>query len=246
MSTTAVSQEKHSIQGKERFKQLRSRLDGEVFTDNIRLTMYSTDASDYRERPMAVVYPRHDADIRELIRFANEEKITLIPRAAGTSLAGQVVGNGVVVDISRYMNQILEINEKERWVRVQPGVILDELNVALKHTGLFFGPETSTSNRSMLGGMIGNNSCGLHSIVHGTTRDHTISINAVLSDGSQAEFGPMDEKMLNEKLKHEGLEGDIYRGLEEILKDPQNQKEIVDHFPDPAVVRRNTGYALDE
>ena len=158
------------IPGEDKFNQLRARLDGEVFTDNIRLTMYSTDASDYRERPMAVVYPRHEADIRELVKFATAEKITLIPRTAGTSLAGQVVGSGVIVDVSHHMNKILEINEKERWVSVQPGVVLDELNIALKHTGLFFSPETSTSSRSMIGGMIGNNSCGLHSIVHGTTR----------------------------------------------------------------------------
>ena len=144
------------------------------------------------------------------------------------------------------MTEILEINEKERWVRVQPGVVLDELNVALKQTGLFFSPETSTSNRSMIGGMIGNNSCGLHSIVHGTTRDHTLSVRAVLADGTLAEFGSLDQEMLQEKLELDGLEGSIYRGLQEILQDPDNQREIVDQFPDPKVVRRNTGYALDE
>ena len=122
-------------------------------------------------------------DIRELVRFAREDKLTLIPRTAGTSLAGQVVGSGIVVDVSKHMTEILEINEKERWVRVQPGVVLDELNIALKSTGLFFSPETSTSNRSMIGGMIGNNSCGLRSLVYGTTRDHTLSVRAVLSDG---------------------------------------------------------------
>ena len=246
MSVSTQEPAKLATKGKEIFNQLRARLDGEVFTDNLRLTMYSTDASDYRERPMAVIYPRNDSDIREIISFANAEKITLIPRTAGTSLAGQVVGSGVVVDVSRYMSKILEINEKERWVRVQPGVILDELNVALKDTGLFFSPETSTSNRSMIGGMIGNNSCGLHSIVHGTTRDHTISVKAVLSDGTQAEFGPLDQEMLKEKLALEGMEGNIYRGLQGILDNPENQKEILDHFPDPGVVRRNTGYALDE
>jgi len=246
MSLSTQAAAEPTIKGKELFNQLRARLDGEVFTDNIRLAMYSTDASDYRERPMAVVYPRNDSDIGEIIRFANTEKITLIPRTAGTSLAGQVVGSGVVVDVSRHMSKILEINEKERWVRVQPGVILDELNVALKDTGLFFSPETSTSNRSMIGGMIGNNSCGLHSIVHGTTRDHTISVKAVLSDGSLAEFGPLDQELLDTKLELEGLEGNIYRGLQDILKNPENQKEIQDQFPDPDVVRRNTGYALDE
>jgi FAD/FMN-containing dehydrogenase/Fe-S oxidoreductase len=232
--------------GKINFTELRARFDGEVFTDNIRLIIYSTDASDYRERPLAVVYPRHEADIRELVRFAARENLTLIPRTAGTSLAGQVVGNGIVVDVSRHMTGILEIDEKERWVRVQPGVILDELNIALKHTGLFFSPETSTSNRSMIGGMIGNNSCGLHSIIHGTTRDHTLSVRAVLSDGSVTEFGPLDHEELKAKLKLDGLEGTIYRELHNILVDPDNQREILEQYPDPGVVRRNTGYALDE
>ncbi len=229
-----------------RFDELHATLDGDLFTDRIHLIMYSTDASDYREKPLAVVYPRHEKDIREIIRFASHEKITLIPRAAGTSLAGQVVGSGIVVDVSKYMTGILEINEQEHWVRVEPGVILDELNLVLKDTGLFFSPEPSTSNRSMIGGMVGNNSCGLHSIVHGTTRDHTISIKAVLADGSVALFEPLDQESLKGKIKLEGLEGSIYRELHDILQDPENQEEIVAQFPDPGVVRRNTGYALDE
>jgi FAD/FMN-containing dehydrogenase/Fe-S oxidoreductase len=212
----------------------------------LRRILYSTDASDYREQPMAVVYPRHENDIRELVRFAGQNSIPLIPRTAGTSLAGQVVGSGVVVDMSRYMNSILEVNEKQHWVRVEPGVILDELNIALRPTGLFFSPETSTSNRSMIGGMIGNNSCGLHSLVHGTTRDHTISVRAVLSDASVAEFGPLSSDEFREKLDNEGYEGQIYREIHAMLSDPDNQKGIVSGFPDPGVVRRNTGYALDE
>jgi len=208
--------------------------------------MYATDASDYREVPQAVVYPKHESDLRELVRFAQENGISLIPRTAGTSLAGQVVGSGVVVDMSRHMNKILEVNEKERWVRVEPGVILDELNIALRSTGLFFSPETSTSNRSMIGGMIGNNSCGLHSLVHGATRDHTLSVRAILSDASLAEFGPLTSEEFKKKLDKEGLEGQIYRELHSMLSDPANQEEIVSGFPDPAVVRRNTGYALDE
>ncbi len=208
--------------------------------------MYATDASDYKEIPQAVVYPKHEADIRELVRFAGENSITLIPRTAGTSLAGQVVGKGIVVDMSRHMTRILEINEKERWVKVEPGVILDELNIALRSTGLFFSPETSTSNRSMIGGMIGNNACGLHSLVHGTTRDHTLSVRAVLSDASVCEFGPLSSDEFNNLLDKEGLEGQIYREFNSMLSDPANQDEIVSGFPDPRVVRRNTGYALDE
>ncbi len=225
---------------------LQARVDGQVHTDSLRRIMYATDASDYREVPEAVVYPTGEQDIRELIRYAREHRVTLIPRAAGTSLAGQVVGNGIVVDISRHMNNILEINEKERWVRVQPGIILDELNLQIRHTGLFFPPETSTSNRSMIGGMIGNNSCGLHSLIYGDTRRHTLSIRAVLGDGSVAEFGPLNDADFKKKLEIEGLEGQIYREINEILSSPENQKEILKEYPDPGVVRRNTGYALDE
>lgn len=225
---------------------LQARIDGELYTDRLRLLMYATDASDYKEVPRAVAYPKNESDIRELVRFASESNITLIPRTAGTSLAGQVVGNGVVVDMSRHMTGILEINEKERWVRVEPGVILDELNIALRPTGLFFSPETSTSNRSMIGGMIGNNSCGLHSLVHGSTRDHTLSVRSVLSDASVCEFGPLNLEEFTQKLDKEGIEGDIYREIHGMLNDPANQEEIVAGFPDPGVVRRNTGYALDE
>jgi len=210
------------------------------------LLIYATDASDYKEVPLAVAYPKHEADIRELVRFASENKISLIPRTAGTSLAGQVVGKGIVVDMSRHMTGILEINEQEGWVRVEPGVVLDELNIALRSTGLFFSPETSTSNRSMIGGMIGNNSCGLHSLVHGTTRDHTLSVRAVLSDASVCEFGPLNTDDFKQKLEKEGIEGHIYRELNTMLSNPENQDEIVRGFPDPKVVRRNTGYALDE
>jgi FAD/FMN-containing dehydrogenase/Fe-S oxidoreductase len=238
---------KSSAQIKEfAFDELRARLDGELFTDRLRQIMYSTDASDYKEYPQAVVYPSHENDIRELVRFAREHQVSLIPRTAGTSLAGQVVGNGVVVDVSRHMTRILEINELERWVRVEPGVVLDELNLALKSTGLFFSPETSTSNRSMIGGMIGNNSCGLRSLVHGATRDHVRSIRAVLSDASVCEFGSLDSEGFSDKLQNEGLEGDIYREINRMLGDPKNQAEIIREFPDPDVVRRNTGYALDE
>lgn len=235
------TQIKHSL-----FDELRARFDGELHTDRLRRLMYSTDASDYKENPQAVAYPRHEEDIRELVRFAHKNQLSLIPRTAGTSLAGQVVGNGMVVDFSRHMTRILEVNEKERWVRVEPGVVLDELNIALKSTGLFFSPETSTSNRSMIGGMIGNNSCGLHSLIYGATRDHTLSIRAVLSDASVAEFASLDQAGFREKLDSEGLEGEIYREINTILSDEKNQSEILEGFPDPRVVRRNTGYALDE
>ncbi len=153
--------------------------------------LYATDASVYQELPLAVALPRHAEDIKRLIAFAARHKITLIPRAAGTSLAGQVVGNGLVVDISKHFDKILEINAEEKWVRVQPGVIRDDLNKHLAAHGLLFGPETSTASRAMIGGMIGNNSCGLHSLIWGSTRDHLLEVKVLFADGSKATFSEM-------------------------------------------------------
>ncbi len=226
--------------------ELSSRLEGELLTDSSNLIIYSTDASAYRELPLAVALPKSDNDIRELILFANQQNITLIPRGAGTSLAGQVVGKGIVVDISRYMNRILEVNPVDRWVRVQPGVVLDELNVSLKSYGLFFAPETSTSNRCMIGGMLGNNSSGLHSLIYGTTREHTLEIKGFLSDGSEVEFRNLNSKEFELKCELQSLEGNIYRHIRDLLSGSENLKKIDNEFPDKSIVRRNTGYALDE
>lgn len=224
---------------------LRSEFEGEIFTDETQRLLYATDASAYREVPAGVARPKNDSDIRKLIRFANETNVPLIPRTAGTSLAGQVVGPGLVVDVSRHMNRILEINPAGHWVDVQPGVILDELNKAVEKYGLFFGPETSTSSRCMIGGMVGNNSCGAHSILYGSTRDHVRSVKGFLSDGSGVEFRelPVDEFM--EKCNGNSLENNIYRQIHGMLSDQQNQENIRREYPDPAIHRRNTGYALD-
>ena len=145
---------------------------------------YSTDASVYRELPLGVSYPETVEDVFALLEEARKRKTHLIPRAGGTSICGQVVGSGIVCDISRHWNKILEINQSGRWARVQPGVVRDDLNLALKPYGLFFSPETSTSNRCCIGGMLGNNSCGTHSLVYGSTRHHVLEATVVLSDGS--------------------------------------------------------------
>ncbi|HPM09502.1 MAG TPA: FAD-linked oxidase C-terminal domain-containing protein [Paludibacter sp.] len=222
-----------------------SNFSGDFYTDNIHLTLYATDASAYREYPLAVAYPKTKEDIIELVRFAGAQKVNLIPRTAGTSLAGQVVGKGIVVDVSRYMTEVLELNVEEKWVRVQPGVILDELNKFLAVHGLFFGPETSTSNRCMIGGMVGNNACGAHSLIYGSTRDHLLSVKTILSDGSEAEFKALSLEEFNEKCKLSSLEGKIYHQLQIALSDPYNQQEIRAQYPDPQLHRRNTGYAID-
>lgn len=232
---------------KQLLEQLSNRLSGELYYDlsaehQMQLMAYSTDASVYQEKPLAVAIPQHDEDIKTIISFANAHSITIIPRAAGTSLAGQVVGNGIVVDISKHFNQMIEVNIEERWCRVQPGVIRDDLNHYLKGFGLMYGPETSTANRAMIGGMVGNNSCGLHSIVWGSARDHLIEATVILSDGSTAVFKDID---LQDAVHSNGLEGNIYQSLFELLQQKQNQTLIHQNFPSKEVVRRNTGYALD-
>ncbi|HQD10824.1 MAG TPA: FAD-binding oxidoreductase, partial [Flavihumibacter sp.] len=164
---------------------LAGRLEGDLYFDDTMRILYATDASAYRELPLAVAIPRNLADLKTLIEFAHTEKTSLIPRTAGTSLAGQVVGAGIVVDVSKYFNQILELNVAEKWVRVQPGVVRDELNMFLQPHGLLFGPETSTANRAMIGGMVGNNSCGSNSVVYRSTREHLLEVKALLSDGTE-------------------------------------------------------------
>ena len=204
------------------FDQLQSVFSGELYFENKGLdaaikTVYATDASEYQERPLAVAIPKTIADIKALIAFATEKKISLIPRAAGTSLAGQVVGSGMVVDISKHFTAILELNEKEKWVRVQPGVIRDDLNAFLKPFGLMFGPETSTANRAMIGGMIGNNSCGLHSIIWGTTRDNLLETNVILGDGTETVFKGLTKPQLDNECMGSGTESDLYKALKALV-----------------------------
>jgi len=220
-------------------------LEGELKYDIITTTIYSTDASAYKERPLAVTWPTGADDIRKILAYARINKTGVTLRAGGTSLAGQVVSSGIIVDISRHMTKILEINKEEHWVRVEPGVVLDELNMKLKEYNLFFGPETSTSNRCNIGGMVGNNACGSHSLVYGSTRDHTIELKTLLSDGSEALFGQIDSEEFKIRCGLNNLEGSIYRNINLILNNKTNRDHIIKEFPDPKIKRRNTGYALD-
>lgn len=225
--------------------ELSQNLNGEIYTDQKTRILYATDASAYRELPLAVVRPKDINDLKKLVAFANEHQTSLIPRTAGTSLAGQVVGNGIVVDVSKHFTEILELNKEERWVRVQPGVILDELNMFLKPHGLFFGPETSTASRCMIGGMVGNNACGSHSIIYGTTRDHTLSTKVILSDGNEVEFRALNQSEFENKLNGDHLENKIYQHIHTVLSDKENQTNIRNEYPDKSIYRRNTGYAID-
>lgn len=218
---------------------------GQIHDEDLYRRLYAVDASAYREMPMAVAYPTDEEDVVSLVKFANETKIPLIPRAAGTSLAGQVVGKGIVVDVSRFMTKIHEVNEEQGWVRLQPGVIRDDLNKYLRPYNLFFGPETSTANRAMIGGMIGNNSCGSNSIVYGSTREHLLEVKAVLSDGTTTTFKSLSHSEFEKKCDQQDLEGRLYRNIKELLSNEDNRHEIEKEFPKKSIPRRNTGYALD-
>lgn len=229
----------------ELLKQLALTLDGEFYTDETMRTLYATDASAYREMPLAVAIPANINDLKKLIGFAGKHHTSLIPRTAGTSLAGQVVGSGIVVDVSRSFTSILELNKEENWVRVQPGVIRDELNIFLKPHGLFFGPETSTANRAMIGGMVGNNSCGSNSIVYRSTREHLLEVKVLLSDGSETVFKAMDMDEFHSRCEGNTLEANIYATTRRLLSHYENQVEIRKEFPKQTVERRNTGYAVD-
>lgn len=225
---------------------LKDHLEGELFVDKLTTALYATDASVYRKIPMAVAYPKNEADIKKLILFAKENHIGLIPRTAGTSLAGQCVGEGIVVDVSKYFTEILSLDTDKNQVTVQPGVIRDELNQYLAPFGLFFGPNTSTSNRCMIGGMVGNNSSGTTSIQYGVTRDKVVSMKTFLSDGSKVQFNTLSQNEFLGKMALETFEGDIYRNIHKELINKEIQEEILAEFPKPQIHRRNTGYAVDE
>ncbi|NNM18366.1 MAG: FAD-binding protein [Croceitalea sp.] len=225
---------------------LADQLEGELNHDSLTKALYATDASVYRKLPMAVAFPKNAEDLKKLIAFASEHSTTLVPRTAGTSLAGQCVGEGIIVDTSRYFTKIVQLDEKKQQIVVQPGVIRDELNRYLKPHGLFFGPNTSTSNRCMIGGMVGNNSSGTTSIQYGVTRDKVVAIKAILSDGSEAVFGDLDADQFQIKAKQRNLEGRIYHALHEELSKASVQAEIINEFPKKEIHRRNTGYAVDE
>jgi FAD/FMN-containing dehydrogenase/Fe-S oxidoreductase len=222
---------------------LSAYIDGELAADMTSRRLYATDASIYQQIPMGVVYPRNETDCVEIVKFATTHGYPLIPRAAGTSLAGQCVGEGLVVDVSRHMTSVSAPDVANRRVTVGPGVVLDDLNDRLVVDGLFFGPDASTSNRCTIGGMIGNNACGSHSIYYGTTRDHVVSMRTILHDGSVVTFGDIETGELTAKLELDTLEGAVYRSVYRAVE--EHRDAILAAYPNPEVTRRNTGYPLD-
>ncbi len=215
-----------------------------IHTDEQTRRLYANDASMYEDLPQGVSFPRSTADIQQLVHQANQKEFSITARSGGTSLAGQATGSGVIMDVSRRMTELLELNTREKYAHVEPGVIRDTLNRSAAAHDLQFGPDTATTNRCMIGGMIGNNSCGIYSIKHKTTREHILEIEAVLSDGSIATFKPLTNQELEQKKQLQTLEGYIYRSIVQLIE--ENRKQILAAYPHPEIIRRNTGYALDK
>ena len=223
-------------------EELKRDVAGEVRFDKMTRLLYSTDASIYQIEPIGVVIPRSDEDVEAVIETADRHGVPVLPRGGGTSLAGQTVGEAIVIDFSKYMRRVLEVNQEERWVRTQPGIILDELNHQLLPYDLQFAPDPSTSNRANVGGALGNNSCGAHSILWGKTIDNVLEMDVVLSNGDRAHFGPLDEVQLEAKTTTAGFEGEVYRKLLPI--GDASRDEVEARYP--KILRRVSGYNLDE
>ncbi|MEM6348443.1 MAG: FAD-linked oxidase C-terminal domain-containing protein [Bacteroidota bacterium] len=221
---------------------LRQAIRGEVLTDETSLGLYSTDASVYQIRPLAVVCPWDEADVKAAIKITAEHQVSILPRGGGTSLAGQTVGRSLVLDFSKHLNQVIELNVEEQWVRVQPGMVRDELNAFLAPHGLHFAPDPATSSRANVGGMVGNNSSGTKSILYGKTVDHVLEAKVLLADGTEMLMESLDQVAYQAKCEQTDREGDIYRGFAERIH--QHREEIEKRFP--KVMRRVGGYNLDE
>ena len=223
-------------------QELGKVISGDVRFDPYSRAIYSTDASIYQIEPLGVVMPRTKEDVIATVELARQYGVPILPRGGGTSLAGQTVGKAIVMDMSKYMNNILEVNTEERWARVQPGIVLEELNQRIRDTGLFFTPDPATSNRSNVGGAIGNNSCGSHSIVYGKTVDQVRELETVLSSGDLAQLGPLTPSQLESRLVMDGLEGQIYRDVTDIIRSTAG--DVEERYP--KIMRRVGGYNLEQ
>ena len=223
-------------------RELCEAVEGEVYFDETRRGLYATDASIYQEFPVCVVLPKHDEDVRAAMDLAVRHGVSILPRGGGTSLAGQTVGASMVLDLSRHMDRILEVNAEERWVRVQPGVIRDNLNKHLADHGLHFAPDPATSSRANVGGMIGNNSAGMRSIVYGKTVDHLLETRVRLSDGTEMTCGTLTPTAWQAQEAGDGRAASVHRAFRTLIE--ANHSEITARYP--KVMRRSCGYNLDE
>jgi len=223
-------------------RELESAIEGEVRFDKISRALYSTDASVYQIEPLGVVIPRTQQDLVRVVEICASRRCPLTLRGGGTSQAGQAVGEGLHVDISKYLNRVLEVNAAERWARIEPGIVLDELNAHLKQYGLRFPIDVSTASRATLGGMMANNSSGARSVLYGKTIDHVLEQKVVLADGSLAHFRPLDVGELEAALETRTMEGECYRTVRRLAS--ECAAEVERRFP--KVMRRVAGYNLDE
>ena len=184
---------RETVQGVADFlAELSGRVRGELRTDTYTRILYSTDASIYQVMPHGVLIARDEEDVHAAVEAAARHKVPILPRAAGSSLAGQAVNEALVIDTSRFLDRVVELDTEERWIRLQPGIVLDALNGYLRPHGLQFGPDPASSNRAAMGGIVGNNSTGSHSILYGMTADHVLGMQAILADGTRCRFGPLD------------------------------------------------------
>ena len=222
---------------------LEKHVNGALRTDEYSKILYSTDASIYQVMPYGVMIPEHTDHVQAAVELANQYEIPILARTAGSSLAGQAVNEALIIDMSRHLNQILEVNTEEQWVRVQPGIVLDELNIHLDSHGLLFGPDPASSNRAGLGGIVSNNSTGSHSIMYGMTADHVLEMEVLLSDGTHTHFTALNDTQLEQHKKRSGLEGSIYRELSAMVSDAGNQQTI--KTATPKHWRRCGGYNLE-
>jgi FAD/FMN-containing dehydrogenase/Fe-S oxidoreductase len=224
------------------YQALRSRVRGELRFDKVSRALYSTDASVYQIEPLGVLIPQSQADVVEAVRICHEFRCPITMRGGGTSQAGQAIGDGLQIDISKYVNRLVEVNPEERWARVEPGIVLDELNAQLKPHNLRFAPDITTASRATLGGMIANNSSGARSVLYGKTIDHVLELKVALSDGAVAHFGEVDGPELMRKCSGESLEADCYRTVRRLAI--QHAEEVDCRYP--KIMRRVGGYNLDE
>ena len=241
MATASVSRAKTS-QSRELEAEFKKRVSGEVRFDPYSRMLYSTDASIYQMDPVGVVIPRTSDDVLAVMDVAARNGVPVMPRCGGTSLAGQAVNHAIVMDFSKYLDRVIEVNRDEHWARVEPGIVLDHLNRHLAPLALQYAPDPTTSNRACVGGGVGNNTCGSHSVIYGKTVDHVLELKTVLSDGSQAHFGPLSRPELEAKLAGTGLESQIYREVRRIGH--ENRDEVLARYP--KIMRRVSGYNLDD
>ena len=212
----------------------------EVAFDRLTRLLYSTDASIYQMIPVGVAFPRNEDEVAAAVEIAGRHGVPLLPRGGGSSLAGQAVGHALVLDMSRHMDRILDINPEARTVRAQSGATLAQVNKALAPYGLMYGPDPASADRATIGGVVGNNSTGAHSIVYGMTGDHVLAVEAVLADGSRATFDALNGDSWETRGRRPGLEGTIYRAIPGILERYADQ--IATRYP--RTFRHVAGYNL--